>query len=53
MDFFYFSIIIDTMVKQARRLCCEEIAIMEMFFELDDIDVELNEIGALLDAAGV
>ena len=53
MDFFYFSIFINAIVEQAEWLCYEEIAIMEMSLELDDIDAELIEIGALLDAAGV
>ena len=53
MDLFYFSILIDVIVEQARQLCMDEIALLEMELEMGDIEAELDEIGAFLDAAGV
>jgi len=51
MNWFYYSIFIDTMVEQAHQLCLKEIAFMEMALELDEMDAELDEIGDLLDDA--
>jgi len=52
MYWFYFSIFVDAMVKQAQRYY-DESALYAILFDLDSIDSDLDEIEALLDAAGV
>ena len=53
MDWIYFPILIDVIIDLVQQHCAEEIAIFEMNLELDDIDADLDEIGAFLGAAGV
>ena len=52
MEYFYLSIIIETMVKQAQRYY-DESALYAILFDLDSIDSDLDEIEAMLNAAGV
>ncbi|WP_461246554.1 hypothetical protein [Treponema sp. R6D11] len=53
MDWFTFIICWDAIYKRFQGRYLEELEIYETSLELDNIETDLDEIGALLDAAGL
>jgi len=50
MEWYYYFIMVDCLLKQIKEQCEEEIAILEINEELDFNDDELNDIDRILNS---